>query len=110
MTEFAKDKECEQKLVTILRRDFLAETDVVSAGSRLFHDLRIYGDDAVALLNTIADEFDITTLEVDFSLYFPGEGLVPALMPSLYTNYQELTVHDLALIIAAHRPSHPEGD
>jgi hypothetical protein len=41
--------------------------------TRLFHDLRVYGDDAYELLQQIHDAFGTSFRDLDFCAYFPNE-------------------------------------
>jgi len=48
--------------------------------ARLYHDLEIYGDDAVEMLDAFSKKFNVDFSEFDFHKYFTGE---PSLATSL---------------------------
>ena len=42
--------------------------------ARLYHDLNIYGDDAIELLNCLDNQFNVDLSKFRFTDYFPSEG------------------------------------
>ena len=63
-------------LVGLLRDCHATPRDVVTAETRLHHDLRMDGDDAVAFLNAVCERWDIEWSGFDFGRHFLGEAEV----------------------------------
>lgn len=77
-------------------------TDIVlDENVKLYHDLNIYGDDAIELLNCFAEQFKVDLSKFRFTDYFPSEG--DRILPSLFgfligkkpKEYKPLTLSNL---------------
>jgi len=60
--------------VVALIREIVGKREIVDTSTRLFHDLRISGDDAFDLLTEIHRKFGTSFKALDFHAYFPAEG------------------------------------
>lgn len=68
--------------ITGLRIESLAED------KRLFHDLRLYGDEAVGLLTAFGDRNGVDWSKMPFLEYFPPEGPFVLLHARLSVSYR----------------------
>jgi len=64
-------------VITALAHERTTKRDhVISADTALYHDLRIWGDDAYEILKHLDDLYGTDFSRFDFALYFPCEGLL----------------------------------
>ena len=64
-----------RNLLKYLRRCGLSEGKLArcNAGTRLYHDLGIYGDEAEAYMGVLAEEYHVDLTGFEFEKYFPLE-------------------------------------
>lgn len=71
----------------------------IKENTRIYHDLNIYGDDAIEFLQKYAETFGVDVLELKFNDYFPTEGdSITRLILRIFKpkpTYKELTISKL---------------
>jgi hypothetical protein len=67
--------EIASKLTSILRK-ISGSRKIIGDKTRLYHDLKICGDDVSDLVKEIETVFGVALPEIDSSRYFPDEGTV----------------------------------
>ncbi|MGJ1421050.1 DUF1493 family protein [Sphingobacterium spiritivorum] len=88
------------RLIDLLQK-YNSTDKALDENVRLYHDLNIYGDDAIELLNCFEEQFKVDLSRFRFTDYFPSEG--DWILPSLFRfltgkkpkEYKQLTLSDL---------------
>lgn len=62
-----------RKYITSLLLDYVGRNNDVDKDSRLFHDLKLAGDDAWEFFEEVSKHYGIVEPQFDGSKYFPGE-------------------------------------
>ncbi|MGJ1269867.1 DUF1493 family protein [Sphingobacterium spiritivorum] len=88
------------RLINLLE-EYNSTDMVLDESVRLYHDLNIYGDDAIELLNCFKEQFKVDLSRFQFTDYFPSEGdwILPSLFRFLTSKkpkeYKPLALSDL---------------
>lgn len=98
------------EFVRFLRDQCLSSNNALSkcnSKTRLYHDLKIYGDDAWIIVNALHDKWGVDLSEFEFKTYFPDEvdilwiirPLFEFIFPSCVKRYYPITLGDIRLFI-----------
>ncbi len=91
------------EIIEVLRK-YVSQKEKVLLNTKIFHDLRIYGDDAYEFLEELRNKYNVINKNFRASEYFPAEGEMPPkililIWPKLLRRWKPLTAVDLAEII-----------
>ena len=86
--------------VTALIQERSVVRDPITPQMALYHDLRLYGDDAYEILSELSKRYGVSFTGFSFSAYFPSEGLLTALLRFRSPeNWKRLTVGHLVAVV-----------
>ena|SRR6185437_419132 len=88
----------ETEIIALLAQ-WSAIREPITPRSAIYHDLRLYGDDAYELLTEVSKRYSVSFSGFVFSAYFPGEGFLGNFWAWRAKNkWKRLTVGHLAAV------------
>jgi Protein of unknown function (DUF1493) len=93
------DSDIQGDILALLQQQSIS-CDPITIESALYHDLRLYGDDAHEILTELSKRYGVSFSGFNFSTYFPNEGLLAPFLPlRAPENWRRLTVGHLLAVI-----------
>ena len=96
-----EDKMDKDKLIKLINHYSSSRYDGAT-DKRIYHDIKIWGDDASEFMNKYSVMFNVDLNQFHMKDYFPNEGgfllaKLPSSSNSIHSPYKELTVQNLLI-------------